>query len=77
MQSTGVTDAEGEEIFEWDIVEAMDHMGVEGDPARVWYDEQEAAWCAGRHWFLATFCNNYEVRIIGNRCEDPELINQQ
>jgi len=70
MFCTGFEDAEGQPIYEDDIVEAMDNYR----PVPVGWELAEEEFTAGKEWFLETFCKMNEVRVIGNVHEDPDLL---
>lgn len=80
MQSTGLKDKNGVEIFEGDIVAVENHpfqrkqdssagMEIEGDYIVGW-NQHDLTWCAGD--LLLARLKPY-VRVIGNIYENPEL----
>ncbi|MCC9082542.1 YopX family protein [Enterococcus faecium] len=84
MQSTGMKDKNGVEIFEGDIVAVENHpfqrkedssagMEIEGDYAVGW-NQHDLTWCAGD--LLLARLKPY-VRVIGNIYENPELLEEQ
>ncbi|HBC4458937.1 YopX family protein [Enterococcus faecalis] len=80
MQSTGVKDKNGVEIFEGDIVSVRNHpfqktessVGIEIDgDYKVSWNEYDLTWCAGN--LLLARIKPY-VTVIGNIYENPELL---
>ncbi|EJJ1057028.1 hypothetical protein NIN61_000259 [Enterococcus faecalis] len=80
MQSTGVKDNNGVEIFEGDIVSVRNHpfqktessVGIEIDgDYKVSWNEYDLTWCAGN--LLLARIKPY-VTVIGNIYENPELL---
>ncbi|EGP5123636.1 hypothetical protein ER581_06195 [Enterococcus faecium] len=81
MQSTGLKDKNGVEIFEGDIVAVENHpfqrkedssagMEIEGDYVVGW-NQYDLTWCAGD--LLLARLKPY-VRVIGNIYENSELL---
>ena len=81
MQSTGMKDKNGVEIFEGDVVAVENHpfqrkedssagMEIEGDYVVGW-NQHDLTWCAGD--LLLARLKPY-VRVIGNIYENPELL---
>lgn len=81
MQSTGMKDKNGVEIFEGDIVAVENHpfqrkedssagMEIEGDYVVGW-NQHDLTWCAGD--LLLARLKPY-VRVIGNIYENSELL---
>ncbi len=81
MQSTGLKDKNGVEIFEGDIVAVENHpfqrkedssagMEIEGDYVVGW-NQHDLTWCAGD--LLLARLKPY-VRVIGNIYENSELL---
>ena len=79
MQSTGLFDKNGQEIFEGDVVEFEDADDIEN----VYINQGVIEWCQGG--FIVTNRtsvtmgdlldgNNLEVTVIGNIYENPELL---
>lgn len=80
MQSTGLKDLNGVEIFEGDIVSVRNHpfqktessVGIEIDgDYKVSWKEYDLTWCAGN--LLLARIKPY-VTVIGNIHENPELL---
>ncbi|WP_429975477.1 YopX family protein [Enterococcus sp. DIV0086] len=80
MQSTGLKDKNGVEIFEGDIVSVRNHpfqktessVGIEIDgDYKVSWNEYDLTWCAGN--LLLARIKPY-VTVIGNIYENPELL---
>lgn len=83
MQSTGLKDKNGVDIFEGDIVSVRNHpfqkteksgagIEIDGDYAISW-NEGDLTWCAGN--LLLARLKPY-VTIAGNIYENPELLEQ-
>ncbi|HAQ4658585.1 MULTISPECIES: YopX family protein [Bacteria] len=81
MQSTGLIDRNGVEIFEGDVVAVENHpfqrkedssagMEIEGDYVVGW-NQHDLTWCAGD--LLLARLKPY-VRVIGNIYENSELL---
>lgn len=83
MQSTGLKDKKGVEVFQGDIVSVRNHpfqkteksgagIEIDGDYAISW-NEGDLTWCAGN--LLLARLKPY-VTVAGNIYENPELLDQ-
>lgn len=84
MQSTGLKDKNGVEIFEGDVVAVENHpfqrkedsgvgMEIEGNYVVGW-NQHDLTWCAGD--LLLARLKPY-AKVIGNIYENPELLEEQ
>lgn len=84
IQSTGMKDKNGVEIFEGDVVAVENHpfqrkedsgvgMEIEGNYVVGW-NQHDLTWCAGD--LLLARLKPY-VKVIGNIYENPELLEEQ
>ena len=74
MQSTGLKDKNGKEIFEGDIL-----YGYAGEDfwEIVEFDTEEGKWIRKDIWYNSKLClseNNEFMEIVGNIYENPELL---
>lgn len=73
MQYTGLKDKSGKEIYEGDIVRYEDTHGEE-QINTVEYNLEYGAFCFDRGVFVDTLNCAWEIEVIGNIYENPELI---
>lgn len=71
MQFTGITDKEGIEIFEGDIIEYTQHM-FNTEKTRV--ERKEVKWNFDKWNIYETNAGESDIRVIGNIYENPELL---
>jgi len=76
MQYTGLKDKNGKEIYEGDIVNCMDSW-----EAIIEYHEYSGGWYCknietGNYVTICNQENMKHMKIIGNRYENPELLNE-
>lgn len=76
MQSTGLKDKNGVEIFEGDLVEHDDNLNGDWETfeaCEVVYDKDYAQFCF--KWDAGNFLTDYRnLNVIGNIYENPELL---
>ena len=71
MRSTGLTDKNGKEIFEGDVVSGVEHDGVILSKCEVVF--RDGCFCLGREgWPMILL--NMTLEVIGNIYENPELL---
>ncbi|HEA4129433.1 YopX family protein [Enterococcus faecium] len=79
MQSTGLKDKNGVEIFEGDLVEHDDNLNGDWETfetCEVVYDKDYAQFCF--KWDAGNFLTDYRnLNVIGNIYENPELLEEQ
>lgn len=74
MQSTGLKDKNGKEIFEGDIVLVLD------SPYTVFYDNERGSYRLKPHddrWnvdYMSNFSHGGNFEVVGNIYENPELL---
>ena len=77
MQSTGLFDKEGQEIFEGDIVRFFDSLYT------VFYDIKEGSYRLKPHddrWvvdYMSNFSSEESFEVVGNIYENPELMEEK
>lgn len=77
MQSTGLFDLNGVEIFEGDIVRFFDSLYT------VFYDIKEGSYRLKPHddrWvvdYMSNFSSEESFEIVGNICENKELVEEK
>lgn len=75
MDGTGLTDKNGKEIYELDILQGKEH-----EPAKVYWVESRGQWWVERESGgipLADYLMSYKREVIGNIYENPELLNPE
>ena len=80
MQSTGLTDKNGKEIFESDIVQTVADCGARLSVFIVEWHEATASFRKAREdgtYHMLDWLSEKEKEIIGNIYENPELLEQQ
>jgi uncharacterized phage protein (TIGR01671 family) len=79
MQFTGVTDMNGIEIYEGDILEVLSFDSYEEKPIsktlEIYYDEQLCSFQFRNDWEPFNYQFGNDFKIIGNIYDNPELIN--
>ena len=79
MQSAGLKDKNGVEIFEGDLVEHDDNLNGDWETfeaCEVVYDKDYAQFCF--KWDAGNFLTDYRnLNVIGNIYENPELLKEE
>ena len=78
-QYTGLTDKNGKKIFEGDIIKVPDCCHCGDAVGFVYYDCDEAAYCAkcwGIKYQLGADLSSDSIEIIGNIHDNPELLEE-
>lgn len=76
MQSTGLFDVNGKEIFEGDVVVVLDGMYT------VFYDEKTASFRLKPHdkrWhtdYMSNYAHSGSFEVVGNVYQNPELLEE-
>lgn len=71
QQFTGLFDVIGQPIYEGDILQAVDHFDGSSFGGAVVYNTELASYLFGNDKY---YISTYEVKIIGNIFENPELL---
>ncbi|HEM3632380.1 TPA: hypothetical protein U1C38_000166 [Streptococcus suis] len=79
MQSTGLFDKNGKEIFEGDVVLLRDELNeFESDVYEIVYSRDNLAWIFydkdSHDFYWMSTCTWDKIEIIGNIYENPELV---
>ncbi|WP_421362662.1 YopX family protein [Streptococcus suis] len=79
MQSTGLFDKNGKEIFEGDVVVVYDELNeFESEVYEIVYSQDNLAWIfydnESHDFYLISTCTWDELEIIGNAHQNPELL---
>ena len=78
MQFTGLTDKNGKEIWEGDVVRFIDDVTIPNKPCEVitevfWWNEM-GCYSMKNTYMELNFTTTDEIEVIGNIFENPELI---
>jgi len=73
MQYTGMDDINENEIYEGDIIK-YDDMNGEAHTQVIRYDDENGAFCCDRGAFIDHFNCMWEIEVLGNIYENPELL---
>ncbi|HEM6592874.1 TPA: hypothetical protein U2E54_002150 [Streptococcus suis] len=79
MQSTGLFDKNGKEIFEGDVVVVYDELNeFESEVYEIVYSQDNLAWIfydnESHDFYLISTCTWDVLEIIGNAHQNPELL---
>ncbi|HEL9638544.1 TPA: hypothetical protein U0K45_001012 [Streptococcus suis] len=79
MQSTGLFDKNGKEVFEGDMVVVYDELNeFESEVYEIVYSQDNLAWIfydnESHDFYLISTCTWDELEIIGNAHQNPELV---
>lgn len=78
MQYTGLKDKDGKEIYEGDIIEHRSHLVEDTGIYRVEFGNGSFQLCSdSKLSFEVGFTNVLNLKIIGNICENPEMLNNK
>ncbi|MEI4342440.1 YopX family protein [Streptococcus suis] len=82
MQSTGLFDKNGKEIFEGDVVLLRDELNeFESDVYEIVYSRDNLAWIFydkdSHDFYWMSTCTWDKIEIIGNIYENPELVEEK
>lgn len=75
VQFTGLNDKNGKEIYEGDIVSASEERGVWKLYLVEWLDNHCAFSLTNNGYWCGKIIGRFDIEVIGNICENKELLN--